>query len=190
MRLYERIELLLPSRYVYIMYLHSMYVCLYAVCDAFQECRVAAAEQVCVHACSCIHVYVCLYAVCDQENIELYKVAQNRSLCEMIRMRPRNSAEMLVVWGMGEVKVCVCVCVSMYVCTYIYIYIYIYMLAVWVMAEVKVYMYVCVCVCICVCMYMLVVWGMDEVKIFIYMYTYVCVYVCIMYVCACSMGHE
>uniref|UniRef100_A0A6U4JC75 HRDC domain-containing protein n=1 Tax=Hemiselmis andersenii TaxID=464988 RepID=A0A6U4JC75_HEMAN len=44
-------------------------------------------------------------AVAEKEGFEAYMVAQNRSLCEMVRMRPQDAAEMVTVWGMGEKRV-------------------------------------------------------------------------------------
>jgi hypothetical protein len=43
--------------------------------------------------------------VYPQEGTEPYMVVQNRSLIEMVRMRPANHAELISVWGMGPVRV-------------------------------------------------------------------------------------
>ena len=43
-------------------------------------------------------------AVAEAQQMETYKVAHNRTLCELVRMRPANKDELLQVWGIKTAR--------------------------------------------------------------------------------------
>ncbi len=40
-----------------------------------------------------------------QDGLDSYMIAQNRSLAELVRVRPETSEELMAVWGFGHSRV-------------------------------------------------------------------------------------